>query len=328
MMDVGKLRSCLPATVELPIPELAHLPEGKHPVIVEIWRVRDGLIQFGEQDAHQIWEMTSGATGATMGFGAGSAYGAGIGGAAGAANGMNLGMWLGPFGACWGAAAGAAAGATMGAAMMASAGAMQAARWAAIAGRKTSERNSRSIGTYNEILITVPCRRHKPGVGMTNYSYVLATYTDSPASMIGEWLVGWGYRKSPALGWYGNDGSLEVKVRASHRPFRVTSRPGASESSASFLRHANSQVPAVMSYPILGILKGERLTVSFLDRCFDSPSTQVRPATVQLEGDDGLVPGLGDFDAMIPGFAPGLPWGAFLITGLPVTLSYPRDVDA
>ena len=69
----------------------------------------------------------------------GRLVGAGIGGAAGAANGGALGMWLGPLGWWWGAAAGAAAGAAVGATMVATTGAIHGARWAADAGRRTSE---------------------------------------------------------------------------------------------------------------------------------------------------------------------------------------------
>ena len=85
MVDSHRLASCLPAHAQLSLPRLPKVPEGLHPVIVEIWRVQDGLIQLGDFDAHRLWEMASGAAGLSAGSYAGAALGAGLGSAAGAA---------------------------------------------------------------------------------------------------------------------------------------------------------------------------------------------------------------------------------------------------
>jgi hypothetical protein len=328
MVDARRLQACLPENTQLSLPRLPHVPENMHPVIVEIWRVCDGLIQFGDLDAHNLWELAGSAVGIGFGSCTGAALGAGMGSIAGAANGGALGMLFGPFGAWWGAAAGAAAGATAGATMLATTGAIRAARWAAAAGRRTSENNSRVIGTYNEILVTVPCCRLSRANRIEDYSFVLATYTDSPASMLGESLIGWGYRKSPAVGKRGKDGALEVIVGESPLPFRVITRQESVPCPASGLSLGDSQAVTALSRPILGILPPRRLMLSFLDRSFEHPAVRVNSAAVSIEGDDAFLPGLGRFESNIDAFERGNPWGSFLMTGLPVTLSYPREIDA
>ena len=315
LVDVRDLEACLPAHAELSLPRMPGVPPGQHCIFVEVWRVHEGLLQFGPLNAHNLWELGGSVAGMGAGAGAGATLGSGIGGAAGAANGGALGMWLGPWGWWWGASTGAAAGAAFGAAMLASAGAVSGARWAAAAGRRTSENYSRVMGTYNEILVTVPCRRERHG-RVDDFLFVLTTYTDSPASILGEWLLGWGYGKSRAVGELTADGSLEVTAGSSGAPFRIVWKP-CNDSADS----AASGIPPEFSRPLLGVLPGNRLMQSFLDRSFDEEGVQVRPATVELSAGDNFIPGLRGFSA--PSSA-----SALLITGLPVTLSYPQPPAA
>jgi hypothetical protein len=195
LVDSSALQSLVPQAARLSLPQLPHVPRGNHPVIVEVWRVQDGTIDYGGVSAHQWWEMAAGAAGLGLGGSAGAAVGFGLGGAAGAVNGGALGMRLGLLGWWWGAVTGAAMGATIGAATTASAGARPAARLAAEIGRLASEKTSRVIGTYNEIVVTIPCRRVQAESPTRDVSLVLASYTDSAASILGERLIGWGYKK-------------------------------------------------------------------------------------------------------------------------------------
>lgn len=327
MVDSRELQSCLPTRGRLSLPRLPHVPAGRHPIIVEIWRVQDGLIEVAGLTAHRWWELAGGAAGLGFGGSAGAALGAGIGGAAGAANGGALGMWLGPLGWWWGATTGAAAGAAAGAAKLATTGATLGARWAAATGRRTSEANSRVIGTYNEIIVTVPCRREYPGGLTHDFAFVLGTYTDSMASMLGESLVGWGYRKSRAFGTHAEDGALEVSTGPSRVPFRIVNRHELPPMPPAVVRSTATQVLTSLSCPLLGVLPANRLMVSFLDRSFEDQEVQVAPVSVRLESSDAFLPGLSGFVSDIDALGNGDPWGAFAVRGLPVRLSYPRVVD-
>ena len=327
LVDSRELQACLPKAAGLSLPRFPQVPAGKHPIIVEIWRVQDGTIEVGGVTAHKLWELAGGVAGLGFGGSSGAAIGAGIGGAAGAANGGALGMWLGPLGWLWGAATGAAADAAAGAAMMATTGAMRGARWAAEAGHRTSETNSRVIGTYNEIIVTVPCRREQPGGLARDFAFVLGTYTDSVASMLGEWLVGWGYRKSKALGGRTRDGALEVRVGSSGIPFRVVSRLELPPIPAATVRSIGAGVYASLSLPLLGMLSTDQFMVSFMDRSFEHHAVRVVPAAVRLESGDAFLPGLRGFTADLNAIRHQDPWGAFVVSGLPVTLSYPESTS-
>jgi hypothetical protein len=324
-VDSSQLQSCLPAHARLSLPPLPHVPEGRHPVIIEIWRVQDGLIEVAGLTAHRMWELAGGAAGLGLGGTAGAALGAGIGAAAGAASGGALGMWFGPLAWWWGTAAGAATGVTVGATMLAPAGAVRGARWGIAAGRRTSETNSRTIGTYNEIIVTVPCRLAGRGVRAGDFAYVLATYTDSSASMLGESVVGWGYRKSQAFGTRRNDGALEVRAESSDMPLMRLRDVGSQPTPSIRARSTATHVLASLSRPLLGT-HGERLMVSCLDRSFDGPRVRVTPVSARLESSDAFLPGVRGFVSDIRATGDDAPWGAFSVKELPVRLSYPRAV--
>jgi hypothetical protein len=304
------------------LPRLPQVPQGRHPIILEIWRVQNGLIQVGGLDAHDLWEIAGSSAGLGVGGSAGAVLGAGLGGAAGAAAGGTLGIGLGPLGWWWGAAAGAVAGSVAGAGLMAAEGAVRGAHWAAAMGRKTSENNSRMVGTYNEIIVTVPCCYEQAGRAR-DFTLVLAAYTDSAASLLGEWLVGWGYRKSRASGTWTEDGALEVMTGSTGPPLRIISR-AAPPMPASAVYSAATHVITAQSHPLLGLRYADRLVVSFLDRAFEEQTMRLTPASVRLESGDAFIPGLSGAVSDISPIGDTEPWGAFIITGLPVTLSYPR----
>lgn len=327
LVDSSELQSCLPAGAQVSLPPLPHVPEGRHPVIVEIWRVRNGVIEVDRVTAHEWSEMAGGAAGLGLGGSVGAALGAGLGSASGAAGGGALGMWLGPLGWWWGATAGAAAGAAAGSTVMAITGAMRGARWAADAARRTSEVSSQIIGTYNEIVVTVPCRLVQRGGLTSDFAFVLSTCTDSTASMLGEWLLGWGYRKSVAFGARAHDGALEVRIGSSATPFRVVSRASSPPVPPAVALPIATHVLRSLSLPLLGALSEDRLMVSFLDRSFAAQTVRVTPAFVRMEAGDDFLPGIGGFSSDIEPMGSRAPWGAFLVTGLPLTLSYPRAVD-
>jgi len=323
LVDSGELHSRLPARLSLP--RLPDVPDGCHPVVVEIWHVQDGLIEFGGQTAHQWWEMTGGAAGLAFGGSTGATLGAGIGSAVGAATGGALGMWLGPLGWWWGAAGGAVAGAAYGATMVGAAGAQRGAEVAADAGYRASVNSSRIIGTYNEIMVTVPCQLAQEEE-VLDVAFVLGTYTDSAASTLGECLIGWGYGKSLALGRRVTDDVLEVNTGSSGQSFKVVSRLAAPAGSFSALRLAAAQTVRTLSLPLLGVLPVNRLMISFLDRFFEDQAVRVTPVSVRLESSHLVLDGMRAVSSDIEAIGDGAPWGAFAINALPVRLSYPRSL--
>lgn len=320
------LQSCLPKQAGLTLPRLPGVPERQHPLIIEIWRVQDGRIEVEGITADRMWELGSGVAGIGFGGSAGATVGAGIGSVAGAANGGAMGMWLGPAGYWWGAAAGAAAGALTGAAMMATAGALSGARWAAREGHKASQRCSRVIGTYNEILATIPCRRIEPPSPADDFAFVLSTHTDSMPSLLGERIVGWGYRKERAIGFRTEEGALEVEACASGALFKLADRQVSPPVPPAQVRSFASPVLESLSHPLLGMLPADRLRVSFMDRSFESPAVRLVSTSLRMEWGDTFFPGLrGTIKNLLP-LGKDSPWGAFMVTGLPVILSYPRDL--
>ena len=284
-------------------------------MIIEIWRVHDGLVELGGMTAHEWWEIAGGAAGLGIGGSAGAVLGAGIGSAAGAARGGMLGMLLGPLGWWWGAAVGAAAGATTGAALMSADAAMRAAQWAAAVGRQTSEEASRRIGTYNEIIATTPVRYAE-----TNFSFVMNAYTDSGASLVGEWFHGWGYRKSRAFGIRAEDGALEVGTGTSNPALRMITGDTVPSPDVQFVPGG---IATALSRPLLGLIPPDRLTISFLDRSFEDQKVRLTATSVRLESTDSFLAGLPGISSDIQAAGNEQLWGAFSVTGLPVTLSYP-----
>lgn len=323
LVDSEELHSRLPARLSLP--RFSDVPDGCHPAIVEIWRVQDGLIEFGGQTAHEWWELTGGAAGVAFGGSVGAALGAGIGSAVGAASGGALGVWLGPMGWWCGAVGGAAAGAAYGATMVGAAGAMYGADLAVDAGHRASENSSRVIGTYNEIIVTVPCQlEHAEAV--LDVALVLGTYTDSAASALGEWLIGWGYRKSLVIGRPAPD-AFEVNTGSSGKPFKVVSCRASSTLPVSVLSVAAAQTLKTLSLPLLGVQSPNRLMISFLDRSFEDQAVRVTPVTVRLESSEAVLCGMRAVSPDIEPIGNGESWGAFAITALPVRLSYPWALD-
>lgn len=313
LVDAKELQASLPAGVWLP--PLPGIPEGSHPMIIEVWLLQNGLIEIAGATAHGFWTHAGGGAGLAFGGAAGAACGAWYGGAAGAA----LGMWMGPLG-WWG---GAMLGASVGAPLFARALAQEAAMQGMWAGRTASENECRTLGTYNEVIVTVPCRRVRAGGIEDDLLFVLGTFTDSAVSRLGEQFFGWGYRKSPAIGRQAADGSLEVMIGPGCEPVRIAARSAAQPETGDVLCDRGSPVQAAFSQPLLGMLPDNRLVVSLLERSFENKAVRVIPASVQLEFGDEFVPGVRAGRAGIQPFTKQNPWGAFLVTGLPVTLSFP-----
>ncbi len=272
LVERDVLAATLPVPGRLTLPPMPGVPGGLHPVILEVWRVNDGSIEFAGLPLHGWWEMA--------------------------------GRW-------WGQAIGAALGgrATKG---------PDAETWGRIA-RGASEASSRVIGTYNEVLATVPCTLDVAGRPI-DVSFVLRACTDSPFSLVGERFFGWGYRKTSAQGRVAADGSIDMELA---RGERVRVSTSASPESAA----SPATVISAFTRPLLGVRPPGRLMLSYLDRTFTHPTVNVRGLHVALEGAGLLHAALAASSGAHSPSTVENPWGAFLVTGLPSTLTYPRALD-
>ncbi|MEA3247558.1 MAG: hypothetical protein U9Q74_15500 [Gemmatimonadota bacterium] len=337
-VPVGAVEAALRrASPSLAPARLAGVPRGKHPVIVEVWRVQDGVPWFGAMNAHD-WSAAAGAVvGAGVFAGVGAVVGAGLGAfrALGAAE-----TAVGPAGSARDASRGRGrriagrlvdgiADSLTGIADGAGIGARGGWALGGRAARRQSEWRSRVIGTYNEIIITVPCAARR-GATERRFSYVLATCTDSPASMLGERAVGWGYRKVEARGSRMPDGTLQVTVAAADRPLRL--RPGNAGAVVEWSPAVAARATlASLEAPLLGTLADGRLRISYFDRAHGAAGATLRGVDVAIESLDALVPGAGAGAVRVPAFGSRAPWGAVYAEDVPVALTHPRaprDADA
>jgi hypothetical protein len=320
-VDTEKLRAVLPKGHNLSPTTQPGSVRGKHPIILEIWRVRDGHLEVGGIDSHGWSELSGATTGLGVGGGVGTLVGAGVGGLAGAAGGGLLGLWMGPFGWLLGATAGATAGAATGATLTGTAGALVGARWGAGAARRVSEAGSRMAGSYNEIMVTVPCKHVTPR-GENEVAFVLAMYTDSALSRWGERILGFGYHKKPARVTQVAADTLEVSTRASEPLLKIKVHD--------LLQSADSKQPAArpslpwLALPLLGLAPSGRAVISFLERSFSHDSVRLAAASVRVETTAAFLTGFGASGTRIAPLTTDNPWGAFVATGLPVKLTYPR----
>jgi hypothetical protein len=324
-IDLPKVRAILPVGQDLILSKPPRGPRGKHPIILEVWNVNDGHLEAGGIDSHGWSEFGGATTGIGVGGSAGALMGAGIGGVAGGAGGGILGFWMGPLGWFLGATAGAAAGAATGATVLGASGALFGGRWAAGAARRVSQVGSRVAGSYREIMVTVPCTRRSTH-GNTDVAFVLGMYTDSALSRWGERIFGFGYRKKAARVTRSGPTTLEVSTKGSDPLLRVEVRGVSPPRSRRPARSAARQTMASLALPLLGLARSGRAVISFLDRSFSDGSVRLAAASVRVETTAAFLPGFDGVGLEVAPLTSSNPWGAFVATGLPVKLTYPRSV--
>lgn len=332
-VDARDVRALLPPQAGLSLVPAPRTPRGRHPVIIELWQVHDGALETAGMDAHDWSELAGTAAGFGVGGSSGAMAGAGVGAVAGAAGGGALGMLLGPIGLAWGAAFGATAGATTAAAVGATAGALWGARWVGGMSRRASLVGSRVLGSYAELLVTIPyvVRRgddddddDAPADGVVR-AFSAAMYADSTLSRFGERALGFGYRKQSTRITVDAAGAIRVQSRdrlllevsVSPQPADRGTPPSAGQVEGGLVR-------AALGQPLLGARSGRTLAVSHLDRAFDAPSARVAGASVTLNATAAFLDGAVTGRRRLESNASSNPWGAFIATGVPVRLSYPR----
>lgn len=198
MVDAAPLSEKLSSDFPLALRTVAGAEADKHPVCVELWRIRDGRTEALGRDQHEWSELVGSAFGSALGVQTGAMLGSAVGAVASAsAAGLSL-SWLGPLGVVWGAGAGFMAGAAMGGIHGASTLGGLGGRVLRETARGASESSARRWGTYHEAAVIVPNVVRRDGSGGT-YQFVCGMHTDNPLAKWTAETVGYGFRKSLAV---------------------------------------------------------------------------------------------------------------------------------
>jgi hypothetical protein len=321
-VDAAELKKALAVHPRLALsPSLAGR-SGKHPVVVDLFRVTEGRVEAGPTDQHGLSTMAGGTFGAWYGAGVGSAMGSVQGALAGSTMGSYVGDWLGPVGSLLGAASGLLAGGAFGALAGLGPGASKGARVGLVAGGRASRRLSDTIGTYDEVLIGVPDVVVR-GDGDRRYFFVLGMYTNSAIARWGDRTFAFGYRKQPA-----------TIVNEPFRSFRV-SAGGRTVLSAEFAPvgeddwraidvPASSEMLALFAQPLLGITERGGLARSRLDRSFGDPAVRLATAgRASVTLGSGFATGIPEGRYAPRPLSPAQPWSVLHARSVMSRVSFP-----
>lgn len=322
-VDRARLAASLPPVGGLSLGPAPGSVGRSHPVLIEVWRVRDGRVEAAGLDLHGWSNLAGGAAGLAVGGASGAAVGATFGGVAGAAGGGVMGLPFGPAGLLFGALAGGAAGLWTGAAFGAAGAATYGAGLLGAASRRLSETGSRLLGTYGEILVTTPCVL-ETAHGPLQVAFVLAMYTDSRISRWGEAALGFAFGKRPARMLL-DSGHLEAQTATGARLLRISLQARRRRQPLLGTGPAAARVRAAAAMPLLGQRSG-RVVLSRLERDLDDGAVRLWPALGSIEVGGGCVPGVAAGFHTLAALAARSSRGAFVITDLPVHLTYPQPL--
>lgn len=196
-VDRAALAATLARRHPLALSALPVVPRSKHPVCVELWRVRDGRPEAFGLDQHEWSETAGSALGSLFGAPTGAIFGSTLGAFAGASAAGIAGSVLGPIGALWGVGAGFLAGAAMGGRTGGAALGNLGERVFREGARGVSELASRTLGTYHEVAVLVPGAVRRDGSGPA-HQLVWGMKTDSPIAKWTAEVAGYGFGKELA----------------------------------------------------------------------------------------------------------------------------------
>jgi hypothetical protein len=307
-------------------------PPGCHPVLIDLWHVNAGRARAAGVDQHNWSESLGSTTSALAGAWLGGATSASWGGLQGALEGARRGAQLGPFGSWWGAVGGWMTGIARSGNAGVSAGAVRGAALGASVARRWSETASESLGTYDEVLISVPNVTRRGG-GARRYACVLGMCTNSGIAIWGDRSMRCGYRKCGA----------EITRQGFHRYTVV--RDGASATLSALTQTLSAaawgppddrfgQYRALFAQPLLGLLASGVVAVTFLDRLLADSKVRWAPVSARLDITPGFVAGLTDFIGGLPSGTFDVPplsgehaWGAFQASGVVTRVTNPKHVS-
>jgi hypothetical protein len=322
-VDVAPLRAVLESAgvAILPMPRF---PDGKHPVLLDLWHVGSGRIVSPSLDQHD-WSASAGAALAAMtGAWRGAVWGSGLGAMRGAAAGAALTRSSGPLAQGWAAAAGWYMGGAFGSMAGAASSAAKEAGAGASAARGWSEGVSEAIGSYDEVLVGVPNAVRQDGDGRP-CTYVLGMVSNGPISIWGDRALRCGYKKRGAE--IRRDGFDRYEVRQRGGPSALNAVMVAGAASAWGIADVRlKEYRCLFEQPLLGHLGGHRYALTFLDRFLDAEKARWAPAVAEIAIAGGFIEGLPGGFFRADALSPEHPWGAFQTSAVSARLTLPRHV--
>lgn len=332
MVDAAAVRAALAdLDPRLSLARPAEVAAGKHPIVVDLFRVSEGRLEAGSIDQHR-WTGGSGAmTGAWLGAGVGGMFGAGYGGLTGATMGGYVGRWLGPAGWLAGAATGWMGGCMLGAMSGLAPGVVRGAMLGAKGAAGASQRWSDAVGSYEEVLIGVPDvvvrgDRIEGGAASPRHFFVLQMYTDSALARWGDRAFAFGYRKQMAQIQH----DLFRSIRVEERQRVLLDCSFVNEDQTHWQSAAQTtrsrRLLETLRQPLLAVTEDGRLARSHLQR--DLTASDVSTATGAVRVADGFAPAVTAQEIRL-GDGPGKqPWGGFHTRKIMSRVSYPTHLPA
>ena len=187
---------------------------------------------------------------------------------------------------------------------------------------------SRTLGTYEEILIAVPNVIASRG-GDRPYAFVLGMYTNSPIAVWGDGALRYGYKKRFCR--VQSQLFQSYAVRDSEGTTLLSANIAISESQS--WRPARSvtglaEPLRLISQPLLGDLGQGRFALSLLERDYlDQRHTLVIPSQVALKAAPELVAGLPGAEYATAPLGSQAPWGAFSFANVTTRVTYPYHLS-
>jgi hypothetical protein len=321
MVDVAPLAKTL-RPMGLTLSPWPDAPHGKHPVCLDLWRVRGGQLKLATVDQH-VWAASTGAAlGAAIGTYRRVALEALSGALRAARHSATSGLEPNPLWRWSRASAGWLTGAVQGLESAARQGFLPEADLGASAARGWSEAVSRVVASYHEVIAIVP-NTIRGGHDARLYAYVLGMTTDGAMSLLGDRMMACGYRKTPSLISRKGFANYVVAAASQRKVLRMTARDPHAEAWARVDRRLDAY-RAVFVQPLLGYLDGGTFAVSSLDRSLDDEGVRWAPTGCHVEIARRFVDGLPPGTYEVKPLSSRTPLGAFHACGVPTAVTFPR----
>lgn len=176
------------------------------------------------------------------------------------------------------------------------------------------------LGTYHELMLSVPGVVCEGLAGQ--HTLVVGMLTDSWLARWGDAALGFGYRKRP--GRFATDRALSWRVfTGAEELLSVQAEPGGAAGA-----EALPELASAWREPLLGVSANGRWAVSHLQRDLRAPGAGVMAVggTLGLAAPLPIGPGAGSHELLTWPEAGG--WGSFYFCDVPARISYPARLAA